>query len=168
MVGGGKGCGCLRRGRRTGAREVAKVRTAVTWAAERCCGRRRQPLYGQGRATAVGGGGEGGGEAAATAEAEPAWTVEAEDVVGEVGVEPEMLLTGEDNQWLHEERTASRRSGSKSTLAERGVGKLTVDRGKRRRGGYPIEVDNVKGGQREHMHTSTLVGLNPRGETPLA
>ena len=80
-----------------------------------------------GGATAVGGGdGEGGGEAAATAEAEPAWTVEAEDVIGEVGVEPEMLLTGEDSQWLHEERTASRRSGSKRTLAERGVGKLTA------------------------------------------
>ena len=70
-------------------------------------------LYGQGRATAVGGDGEGGGEAAATAEAEPAWTVEAEGEVGEAGVEPELLLTGEDSQWLQEERTANRRSGSK-------------------------------------------------------
>ena len=96
-----------------GRYEVAKVRTPVTWAAERCCGRRRQPLHGQGRATAVGGGGEGGGEAAATAEAEPAWAVEADGEVGEAGVEPELLLTGEDNQWLQEERTASRRSGSK-------------------------------------------------------
>ena len=69
---------------------MAKVRTAVTWAAERCCGRRRQPLYGQGRAAAVGGGGEGGGEAAATAEAEPAWTVEADGEVWEAGVEPEL------------------------------------------------------------------------------
>ena len=70
-------------------------------------------MYGQGRAIAVGGDGEGGGEAAATAEAEPAWTVEAEGEVGEAGVEPELLLPGEDNQWLQEERTASRRSGSK-------------------------------------------------------
>ena len=92
---------------------MAKVRSAATWAAERCGGWRRQPLYGQGRATAGGGDGEGGGEAAATAEAEPAWAVEADGEVGEAGVEPELSLTGEDSQWLQEERTASRRSGSK-------------------------------------------------------
>ena len=39
----------------------------------------------------------------------PIW----EGEVGEAGVEPELLLTGEDNQWLQEERTANRRSGSK-------------------------------------------------------
>ena len=80
---GGRGLRCLRRGWRTGARyEVAEVRSAATWAAERRGGWRRQPLYGQGGATAVGGDGEGGGEAAATAEAEPAWTVEADANMG--------------------------------------------------------------------------------------
>ena len=33
--------------------------------------------------------------------------------VGEAGAEPELLLTREDSKWLQEERTASRRSGSK-------------------------------------------------------
>ena len=50
---------------------------------------------------------------AATAEAEPAWAVEADGEVGEAGVEPELSLTGDDSQWLQEARTAGRRSGSK-------------------------------------------------------
>ena len=68
---------------------------------------------GKGEPLPLGGDGVGGGEAAATAEAEPAWAFEADGEVGEAGVEPELSLTGEDNQWLQEIKTGNRRSGSK-------------------------------------------------------